>query len=88
MAYPKFDLGDSQIRSLMEEQVLPFAETVRVRGRLAVVKRDPDDDKFVDCALTGRAGYLVTGDRALLELDGYRGIRILPVREFLELFAG
>jgi putative PIN family toxin of toxin-antitoxin system len=84
LAYPKFRLSDQEIRSLVEEELLPFMQTVRVRGRLAVVRRDPDDDKFLECAVAGRAGYLVTGDRDLRELGSFRGITILTAGEYLE----
>ena len=83
-AYPKFQLSDQEIRQLVEEELLPFVETIRVRRRLAVVRRDPDDDTFLECAVTGRAGYLVTGDRDLRELDSFRGIIVLTVGEFLD----
>ncbi len=84
LAYPKFQLGDHEIRALVEEELLPFAETIRVRRRLAVVRRDPEDDKFLECAVAGRAKHLVTGDRDLRELGSFRGITILTVGEFLE----
>jgi len=84
LAYPKFQLSDQEVRALIEEELLPFVETVRVRRRLAVVRRDPHDDKFIECAFSGRARYLVTGDRDLRELRSFRGIAILTVGEFLE----
>ena len=84
MAYPKFRLSDQEIRSLVEEELLPFVQTVRIRRRLAVVRRDPDDDKFLECAVAGRAGYVVTGDPDLRELGSFRGITILTAGEFLE----
>ena len=83
-AYPKFQLSDQEIRPLIEEERLPFVETIRVRRRLAVVRRDPDDDKFLECAVAGRAQYLVTGDRDLRELGSFRGTTILTASEFLE----
>ena len=84
LAYPKFQLGDREIRALIEEELLPFVETVRVRRRLAVVRRDPEDNKFLECAAARRAKYLVTGDRDLRDLESYRGITVLTVGEFLE----
>ena len=45
---------------------------------------DPDDDKFLACALASGAGYIVTGDRALLKLDGFRGITIMNPRRFVD----
>ena len=83
-AYPKFQLSDQEIRPLIEEELLPFVETIRVRRRLAVVRRDPDDDKFLECAVAGRARYLVTGDGDLRELGSFRGTTILSAGEFLE----
>jgi uncharacterized protein len=84
LAYPKFRLSNEEIQGLMEEELLPFVETVRVRRRLSVVRRDPDDDKFLECAVAGRAECLVTGDRDLLDLGSYRRVQILTVRDFLE----
>lgn len=46
--------------------------------------RDPKDDKFVHCALAGRAEYLVTGDHDLLELKDSVPLKILSPREFLD----
>lgn len=47
-------------------------------------RRDPEDNRFLECALAGRARHLVTGDQDLRELRFYRGITILTVGEFLE----
>lgn len=85
LAYPKFRLSDQEIRGLIEEQLLPFVETIKVKRRLRVVRRDPEDNKFLECAVAGRAAYLLTGDRDLLALGSYRGITILPIGEFLKL---
>lgn len=40
------------------------------------VCRDPDDNKFLECALWGQADILISRDKDLLVLDGYRGLRI------------
>jgi len=87
LTYPKFRLSDQEIRELIEEEVLPFVKTIEVRKRLTVVRRDPDDNKFLECAVTGGAKYLVTGDRDLLELGSYRGISIVTAGEFLKRMA-
>ena len=85
LAYPKFKLTAEDVRVLLEEQLLPFAETVRVRKRLRPPVSDRDDWKFVDCAVAGRAAYLITGDRELRALGTYRAVTILGVGEFLAL---
>jgi hypothetical protein len=48
-----------------------------------VVINDPDDDKFIECAVALKAGYIISGDTDLLEVSEYMGIKILNPREFL-----
>jgi putative PIN family toxin of toxin-antitoxin system len=47
--------------------------------------RDPDDDQVLECAVSARAQYVITGDADLLELDPFRGIRILSPSAFWSL---
>ena len=49
-----------------------------------LICRDPDDDKFIDCALSASCDYIVSGDKDLLVLKSYENIKILTVREFLD----
>ena len=53
--------------------------------KLAAVRDDPADDKFIECTVALGADMIVTGDRGLLEIGSYMGIRILGPREFLGL---
>ena len=85
MAYPKFDLSGAEIRELIEEELLPFVVTIRVRRRLRPPVSDRDDHKFLECAASGRAEYLVTGDRELRALGAYRRVTILNAAEFLSV---
>jgi len=48
--------------------------------------RDKDDDNVLACALEAGADYLVTGDKDLLHLRTFRGIRIITPRDFEMLF--
>jgi uncharacterized protein len=45
---------------------------------------DPDDDKFLACALASGCNLIVSGDRHLLVASGYRKIEVMKPREFLE----
>jgi len=49
--------------------------------------RDPDDDKFIHCAQSANAVYIVSGDKDLLTLKNVDDIRIVTAREFLNEFA-
>ena len=48
---------------------------------------DPDDDVVIGTALAAKADLLVTGDRPLLLVSEYQGVRIVSVTEALELIA-
>lgn len=46
---------------------------------------DPDDDKFLEAALSARADYIVSGDKALLSIKEMYGTAILPPKKFLDI---
>ena len=45
---------------------------------------DPDDDKFLACALATNAECVISGDKALQRVSGYRGITVLSPRQFVD----
>ncbi|MBN2438136.1 MAG: putative toxin-antitoxin system toxin component, PIN family [Deltaproteobacteria bacterium] len=49
------------------------------------VVADPDDDKFIACALALKAGCVVSGDKTLVDVRLHQGIRIVTPREFFEI---
>lgn len=60
-----------------------YAEYVPAGGGSGWVPEDPDDDKFIDAALSGGGSIIVSGDRHLLDLYTVEGIEILTARQFL-----
>lgn len=61
-------------------------QTIITSGALEVdiVKDDPDDNKFIAAAIEGSASYVISGDRHLLDIKEYEGIKIMKARNFLE----
>ncbi len=47
---------------------------------------DPDDDKFLAAAIGGDAETVISGDKHLLDVNGYSGIEVLRPAEFIEQF--
>lgn len=82
-SYPKFQLSEADIKGLIQEELIPYVEVVNPRKRLRVVERDPWDDKFLECALTGRAKVIISGDKDLLTIGRYRKINIQSPAQFL-----
>jgi len=50
------------------------------------VCRDPDDDKFVACALAVGADVIVSGDKDLLNISGKLNIPVMRPKEFLDTY--
>jgi putative PIN family toxin of toxin-antitoxin system len=70
----------------IQEKLVPLltkADRVSITGSLTGICRDPNDDFILECALTGNADLIVTGDKDLLSLVSFRGIRILTPRDYL-----
>ena len=80
--FPGGDLGPIIDLLVVDAEVIsapPIPEQVCV---------DPDDDKFLACALASRTPVIVSGDNHLLKVDGYSGIRVMKPRRFRDEFAG
>ena len=58
----------------------------RTTPRLRVVEKDPNDDKFIECAVALKADVIITGDRALGAIEIYQEIPILTPQQFLIQF--
>ena len=86
--YPKFGLSNEEIAYLVEIETLPYAKIVENSIELdSHILRDKDDIKFLECALSGKADFLVSGDKELLELKEFKGVKIIKAKELLEKLA-
>jgi len=63
------------------ERFYDTAEVVADTPRIKLAE-DAEDDKYLECAVGGKADYVISSDRHLLVHDGYEGIRICKSHEF------
>ncbi len=61
-----------------------LAEVVKPARRMKVLKDEPDN-RIVECAIDGKADLLVTGDKKILQLREYKGVKVISLKEYLEL---
>ena len=54
---------------------------------LNVVQKDPDDDKFIECAVALDSKVIIFEDKALQEIKDYMGIRIQSPKQFLDNYS-
>jgi putative PIN family toxin of toxin-antitoxin system len=64
-------------------QLRQLANLVHPTQVLDAVPADPDDNRILECAIAAGAATIVTGDKHLLRLGSYEGIRIMRVADLL-----
>ncbi len=79
--FDKYVTHDERMRFMVS--FLKVAEIIEISETI-IVCRDPKDDKLLELAVSGKADFLVTGDKDLLVLNSFRGVTIITPREFLE----
>ena len=79
----KFGMG-ATLGAEAVAQVARIATVVRPKERVEVVLDDPDDDRVLEAAAAGGADVIVSGDRHLLRLRSWKGIRIENAAAFLK----
>ncbi|MDD2852510.1 MAG: putative toxin-antitoxin system toxin component, PIN family [Desulfuromonadaceae bacterium] len=83
VAYPKLKFS-STLQVNILEFVFSWSRFVQPKEPVAVIVEDPDDDKFLACAVAANASAIISGDPHLLGLGSYRNIPIMTPAQFLE----
>ena len=82
LTYPKFNLDEAEINYILYREILPYSDIIETPSKKAIIVEDPADDKFIHCALAGKAEYLITGDNHLQTLKIHKNIQIISPSEF------
>lgn len=66
----------------------PLIQTMEIIEPVSHIEvcRDPDDDKFLECAKDSHALYVVSGDKDLLFIEKYENIQIVTAKDFCEKY--
>ena len=83
LAYPKFSLSEEEIDFLFFQEILPWFQIVAVQSDNPYVHEDPSDDKFIWCAIAGKADVIISGDEHLLSFTSCP-VPVLSPSQFLE----
>lgn len=79
----KFDWESWQISQIINE-IRETTTLVIPNQTLSVIKKDEGDNRVLECAVEGKAQYIISGDKShLLPLKEYQGIKILSPDQFL-----
>lgn len=80
----KYHLSPQRQQTLLNH-LRQIAHVVTVRTSVSAVLADPDDNQILACALKGKAAFVITGDRHLLDLHQFHQIQIVTPREFVTI---
>ena len=80
LKYPQIDIS-------------PIIKMITIHGQIIdtgdiniSVCEDPDDDKFIECAIAGKSYIIVSGDAHLLKLKEYKNVKFISPRDFIEKY--
>ncbi len=76
----------SEERAESSAKIVAHAHLVDPQLLFHIIKDDPDDDKFIDAAIEGKATYIISKDNHLLSIREFEGIKIVTPDEFMILF--
>ena len=83
-------VGEELANEFALVDITPSLELLAVKGDVIdapplaeQICADPDDDKFLACALASGTKVVSSGDKALRKTSGYAGIEVLSPREFV-----
>ena len=84
LGYHRFGLTPTEIQPIIQD-IAMFSDLVQVKTQVEIIKGDPTDNIFLALAIDGRADAIVSGDHHLINLKKFKGIPVVPIRNFLSL---
>ena len=82
---PKFNFISDDDKQEFLMNLMSICEVVEPKKKLEVIREDPDDNMVLECAVEGRADYIISGDDHLQKLGEYAGIKIVSPKRFVDV---
>ena len=79
------DRKHGHVNRMILSPLIRAMEVIETTSHIEIC-RDPDDNKFLECAKDSRALYIVSGDKDLLVIKEYENIQIITAKEFCERY--
>jgi putative PIN family toxin of toxin-antitoxin system len=84
-------VGEALSAKYPEIDIVPIIDLLTIYGEVVETKdisvsicEDPDDNKFIECAIAGNCKLIVSGDKHLLNISDFQEIEVLKPREFID----
>jgi len=86
--YPKIRKNYCLTKRIIEQYFYgfqAFSQICQPIEKINLVADDPDDNKFVEAAVSGQVDFLVSGDHHLLNIKQYQNIKIITAKKFVQI---
>jgi putative PIN family toxin of toxin-antitoxin system len=87
MGRPKFHADKEKI-SYFINSIEEIGNKIVPKRQINNGSRDKTDNKYIECGITADVDYIISGDIHLLELKEYQHIKIVTVKEYLQITNG
>ena len=84
VSYPKLKFSDL-LQNRILEFVFFYSEIVAPTEHISHITKDPDDNKFLECAMAAGAEFIISGDPHLINVIEYNAVKIVSAATFLNL---
>ena len=81
---PKFKFIPEDTKLEFIRYLLTVADIVKPDVEINIIDEDKFDNKFLECAITGKANFIISGDKHLLKLKDFQKIKIINASTFLQ----
>ena len=86
LEYPKFKIERLQ-RQVFLKNLTRIGILIHSTQKIDLIKEDPPDNRFLECAVTAGVDYLISGDnKHLLPLKNFQGIKIIAPSTFWDIY--
>ncbi len=77
-----------QIRFIFLMDISPYINKISPTFRFNLIPADPDDNKFIDCAIAGQADFLITSDKHFqtISTKGFPPLSVITPEKFIKSF--
>ena len=81
-----YDTAETVVKTIINSR---FTEFITPFYRFELITQDPDDNKFVDCAITANARYIVTNDHHydVIKAIDYPPVNIITLENFMKVLS-
>jgi putative PIN family toxin of toxin-antitoxin system len=84
VSYPKLKFSDL-LQNKIIEFVFFYSEIIEPTEHISHITKDPDDNKFLECAIAANAEFIISGDPHLIKVAEYRAVKIVDAATFLNI---